>query len=68
MIRYNTDGSLDTSFGANGKVTADFYSRADLAYALLTQPDGKIIALRSARVSSFYSSHRVGPLQSPRQS
>lgn len=50
LIRYNSDGSLDTTFGGTGKVTTDFHSRADLAYALLTQDDGKIIALGSARV------------------
>lgn len=50
LIRYNPDGSLDTSFGGTGKVTADFNTRADLAYALLAQPDGKTIAMGSARV------------------
>ncbi|MEW6130018.1 MAG: hypothetical protein AB1757_23485 [Acidobacteriota bacterium] len=53
LIRYNPDGSLDNSFGINGKATADFAYRADLAYALLLQPDGKAIALGSARVSLF---------------
>jgi len=53
LVRYNADGSLDTSFGANGKATADFFSSSDLAYAVLTQPDGKIIAVGSARVWPF---------------
>jgi uncharacterized delta-60 repeat protein len=53
LVRYNADGSLDTSFGVNGKVTAGFFSSSDLAYAVLTQPDGKIIAVGSARVWPF---------------
>jgi uncharacterized delta-60 repeat protein len=52
MARYNTDGSLDTSFGANtnGKVTTDItfsYELApgdDCAQAVAIQGDGKIVA------------------------
>lgn len=46
IVRYNPDGSRDTSFGANGMVT-DFRgstpSDANIAYAVAVQPDGKII-------------------------
>jgi uncharacterized delta-60 repeat protein len=38
LIRYTTTGSIDTSFGINGKVTLDAE-----ATSLLSQPDGKII-------------------------
>ncbi len=44
MARYNTDGTLDTSFGTGGKVNTDFNSGSDdYAYASALQPDGKII-------------------------
>ncbi len=44
LARYNTDGSLDTSFGTGGKVTTDFASDNDGAYSIAIQPDGKIVA------------------------
>jgi uncharacterized delta-60 repeat protein len=42
LSRFNSDGSLDTSFGAGGKVITDVgvYSQA---VALAVQPDGKIV-------------------------
>jgi uncharacterized delta-60 repeat protein len=43
LVRYNSDGSLDTSFGANGKVVTDFGSSAETATGILQQPDGKVI-------------------------
>ncbi len=43
LARYNTDGSLDTSFGTGGKVTTDF-GGTDQAWAAVLQPDGKIVA------------------------
>jgi uncharacterized delta-60 repeat protein len=41
--RYNSDGSLDTSFGSGGKVTTDF-GGFDGANAVSIQADGKIVA------------------------
>ncbi len=43
VARLNSDGSLDTSFSSDGKVTTDFSGHADQAKALAIQPDGKII-------------------------
>ena len=42
LARYNTNGSLDTSFGTSGKVTTDILLN-DAAYAVVVQPDGKIV-------------------------
>lgn len=39
-VRYNTDGTLDTTFGTNGVVVD---TTGILASALIIQPDGKII-------------------------
>ena len=43
IARFNTDGTLDTSFGTGGKVTTDFGSTNDQANALALQADGKIV-------------------------
>jgi uncharacterized delta-60 repeat protein len=45
LARYNTNGSLDTSFGNNGIDLTHFSRRSsDVAFDLAIQPDGKIIA------------------------
>jgi uncharacterized delta-60 repeat protein len=45
LIRFNSDGSLDTAFGSAGIVTTDFSGQDDEAYASALQPDGKIVAV-----------------------
>ncbi|HYY43019.1 MAG TPA: hypothetical protein VE775_09825, partial [Pyrinomonadaceae bacterium] len=45
VMRYNTNGSLDTSFGTGGIVTTDFPLNDDSITALLTQSDGKLVAV-----------------------
>jgi uncharacterized delta-60 repeat protein len=44
LLRYNSDGSLDTTFGAGGQVSTRVGRVADSARALCLQPDGKILA------------------------
>jgi uncharacterized delta-60 repeat protein len=45
LARYNTDGTLDESFGGgDGKVITSLGSRYDGAEALAIRPDGKLIA------------------------
>ena len=48
LMRYNPDGSLDTSFGTGAKVTTLFSSGAESANAVAFQSDGKIVAAGSA--------------------
>ena len=43
LARYNTDGSLDISFGNGGKVVTPIGTRAGVS-AVAIQPDGKIVA------------------------
>ncbi len=43
VVRYNTGGTLDNTFGDNGIVTTDFGGLNEECYALTIQPDGKII-------------------------
>jgi uncharacterized delta-60 repeat protein len=42
LVRYNADGSLDTSFDGDGRVTTDFGSTNDVGQSVAIQPDGKI--------------------------
>src|SRR5439155_6351600 len=44
LVRYNADGSLDTSFGTGGKVTTPIESIGNQVFALVLQPDGKLVA------------------------
>ena len=44
VVRYNTDGTLDTSFGGTGKVVTPVGNSTDRAYSIAIQPDGKIVA------------------------
>lgn len=43
VVRYNTDGTLDTSFGSNGVATTSI-NLIDVPFALAIQSDGKIVA------------------------
>ncbi len=43
LVRYNSNGALDTNFGVSGIVTTDFDGRNDVVYALAIQKDGKIL-------------------------
>jgi uncharacterized delta-60 repeat protein len=54
-VRYNSDGSLDTTFDGDGKVTTRFVSTAlfmatpsNTAASVLVQSDGKIVVVGSA--------------------
>jgi uncharacterized delta-60 repeat protein len=43
VVRYLSNGSLDTSFGGDGIVTTDFGTSTDRAKAIAIQADGKIV-------------------------
>jgi uncharacterized delta-60 repeat protein len=44
FARYNTNGSLDTSFDTDGKASISIGGSNDIAYAVALQSDGKIVA------------------------
>ncbi|MGF1933640.1 MAG: putative Ig domain-containing protein [Nostoc sp. ChiQUE02] len=49
LVRYDSNGSLDTSFGSNGIVTTDIGSKTtDTAYSVSVQADGKILVAGSS--------------------
>mgnify|MGYP001132845754 CR=1 FL=1 len=52
LARYHPDGSLDTSFDGDGKLTSDFSGGTDLAFDLALQVDGKIVVAGEATVAS----------------
>lgn len=43
LVRFNSNGSFDTSFGSGGGVTTDIQGGNDIALALVVQSDGKIV-------------------------
>ncbi|HEV8484108.1 MAG TPA: hypothetical protein VGV87_11240, partial [Blastocatellia bacterium] len=48
LVRYNSDGSLDETFGSGGKVETDFFGHQDLCLAVVLQPDGRIVTAGQA--------------------
>jgi uncharacterized delta-60 repeat protein/uncharacterized repeat protein (TIGR01451 family) len=53
VVRFNTDGTLDTSFDSDGIVTTPIGSASDSGEAVAVQEDGKILVGGHARVGSF---------------
>lgn len=43
VVRYNANGTLDTTFGTNGVVTTDIGSGNDQAFSVVVQHDGKLV-------------------------
>ncbi len=54
LVRYNTDGSLDSSFGTGGIVLTDFDSSTVKANAVVLQPDNKILIAGNIGASSSW--------------
>ena len=53
VVRYNADGSLDTSFGSGGKVTTAIGSSNDNARSVVLQSDGKIVVVGNSWSSAY---------------
>ncbi len=54
LIRYNTDGTLDASFGNAGKVVTAVGPMSDDIYSIAIQPDGKILVAGNTRDNGDY--------------
>lgn len=54
VARYNSDGTLDTSFGTAGLVFTDFEQDHDFANAVVLQPDGRIVVAGAATKDDAY--------------
>ncbi|MEQ1530731.1 MAG: hypothetical protein ABL925_15560, partial [Methylococcales bacterium] len=48
LLRYNSNGFLDNSFGVNGIVKSDFNGKDDYISSIATQADGKILVVGSS--------------------
>ncbi|MDO8750984.1 MAG: hypothetical protein Q7K03_07560 [Dehalococcoidia bacterium] len=53
LARYNTDGSLDTSFDADGRVTTNF-GGDDIGKSVAIQSDGRIVVAGYSNVGGTY--------------
>ena len=55
VARYHTNGSLDATFGGDGKVVTDFFrSQTDSALDVVAQPDGKLVVVgRTSKPGSY---------------
>lgn len=51
LLRFNPDGTLDPTFGTNGKVSTNISATNDIANAVAVQADGKIVAVGSSVMS-----------------
>jgi uncharacterized delta-60 repeat protein/gliding motility-associated-like protein len=54
IARYNSNGTLDNTFGTNGKVITQISDHIDFSYDVAIQNDGKIL------VTGYYSSSSTG--------
>jgi uncharacterized delta-60 repeat protein len=53
LVRYNADGSPDTTFGSAGSTTTSFSPQTDYAYDLALQADRKIVAVGGSGSGGF---------------
>ena len=51
--RFNSDGTPDSGFGSDGKVTTDFATDHDEAWGLAIQADGKLVVVGPAFSGTF---------------
>jgi uncharacterized delta-60 repeat protein len=64
IVRYNTDGSLDTSFGGgDGIVTINFTRHDDFIYAVRIQGNGKIVLAGAAAYNTHDSRFALARLK-----
>lgn len=50
LMRFNPDGTIDSTFGTNGLASVDFFGKSDVIGAFEIQSDGKIVMAGSAGV------------------
>jgi uncharacterized delta-60 repeat protein len=53
IMRFNTDGSLDSSFADGGIFRYDHQGGSDQLYGVALQPDGKIVAAGQVQIDPF---------------
>ena len=53
LVRYNSDGSLDTTFDGDGKLTTAIGIASDYAESVIQQADGKLVVAGASRYDSY---------------
>jgi len=67
IIRLNTDGSLDSTFGGDGRQTVAFNvggSQDDRARSMILQPDGKFVLVGSVQIGDVDDGFGIARLNS----
>jgi uncharacterized delta-60 repeat protein len=54
LVRYNADGSLDTTFDTDGRVYESFDDLGGFAQTMILQPDGKIVVAGTDRNAMLF--------------
>jgi uncharacterized delta-60 repeat protein len=60
LLRYNSDGSVDPTFGNGGIVMTNIAEHDDYAYAIALQSDGKIVAAGRRGIQFYPTEQRKG--------
>src|SRR2546430_118034 len=60
LLRFNSDGSVDSTFGNGGLVTTNINIDDDYAYAIARQSDGKIVAAGRRGIQFYPTEQRKG--------
>ncbi|HEX8370634.1 MAG TPA: FG-GAP-like repeat-containing protein [Pyrinomonadaceae bacterium] len=63
VVRFNTDGSLDSGFANGGVFRFEFGSGSDEAQGIALQPDGKIVVAGKANVNPFAADTAFGVIR-----
>src|SRR5688572_6770422 len=61
LVRYNSDGSVDMSFGTDGAVVADFHGLLDVGREVAIDSAGRIVVAGTASDPNY--SYRVGAMR-----
>ena len=59
LARYNTDGTLDSSFGADGKLTFSFGGDDEVAHGVAIQADSRIVVAGTGGVDTDFAVARL---------
>jgi len=69
LLRYNSDGTLDSTFGTNGQVTTDFTAKTSFSTDVALQSDGRIVVAGTVQDAAGFGDFAVARyIGSPRSS
>ena len=61
VVRFDSDGSVDTGFGAGGRVDVPFAGGGGQLWKVVVQPDGKLVVVGSSGMPSRFAIARLLP-------